>query len=182
MFVVDDLLGWLVGLVADAGRKKLVTRVLGSDQERALRPAVEAAVAATAAQLAPSDGQGDQLAIAVGEVFRDAPRVALAGQATLLEALQEGIAARVVVLDDPDVTGTGQSSMELLGVPGGKLAQTLAGHLVGEIMVRGAQGGPLAPLADQLNHDVTHLQGQRLEGMLAELVRQVSGWCGVRLP
>jgi hypothetical protein len=174
VFVVDDLLGWLVGLVADAGRKKLVTRVLGSDQERALRPAVEAAVEATAAQLAPPDGQGERLAIAVGEVFRDAPRVALAGQATLLEALQEGIAARVVVLDDPDVTGTGQSSMELLGVPGGKLAQTLAGHLVGEIMVRGAQGGPLAPLADQLNHDVTHLQGQRLEGMLAGLVRQVT--------
>jgi hypothetical protein len=174
VFVVDDLLAWLVGLVADAGRKKLITRVLGTDQERALRPAVEAAVAATAAQLDPSDGQGDQLAIAVGEVFRDAPKVGLAGQATLLEALQAGIADRVVVLDDPDVTGTGQSSMELLEVPGGKLAQQLAGHLVWEIMVRGAQGGPLAPLADQLNHDLTHLQGQRLEGMLAELVRQVT--------
>ena len=37
VFVVDDLLGWLVGLLADAGRKKLVTRVLGTDQERALR-------------------------------------------------------------------------------------------------------------------------------------------------
>jgi hypothetical protein len=33
--------GW-----ADAGRKKLVTLVLGSDQERALRSAVEATVAA----------------------------------------------------------------------------------------------------------------------------------------
>ena len=37
MFVVDDLLGWLVGLVADAGRKKLVTLLWGTDQERALR-------------------------------------------------------------------------------------------------------------------------------------------------
>jgi hypothetical protein len=27
VFVVDDLLAWLVGLVADAGRKKLITRV-----------------------------------------------------------------------------------------------------------------------------------------------------------
>jgi hypothetical protein len=51
VFVVDDLLGWLVGLVADAGRKKLVTLVLGSDQERALRQATVAAVEATAAQL-----------------------------------------------------------------------------------------------------------------------------------
>ena len=40
-------------------------------------------------------------------------------------------------------------------------------------MVRGSRGGPLTPLADQLNHDVTHLQGQRLEGMLAQLAGQV---------
>jgi Tetratricopeptide repeat len=174
VFVVDDLLAWLVGLVADAGRKKLVTQMLGTDQERALRPAVEAAVEATAAQLAPSDEQAGQLAMAVGEVFRDAPKVTLAGQATLLEGLQAGIAATLAVLDDPAVTGTGQSSMQLLGVPGGVLAETLAGHLVHEITVRGAQGGPLTPLADQLNQDMTHLQGQRVEGMLAQVVSLVT--------
>ena len=102
------------------------------------------------------------------------PDAALAGQATLLEALQAGIAGKLAVLDDPGITGTGQSSAELLGVPGGVLAETLAGHLVREIMVRGSRGGPLAPLADQLNHDVTHLQGQRLEGMLAQLADQVT--------
>ena len=175
MFVVDDLLGWLVGLAADAGRKKLVTLVLGTDQERALRPAVEAAVAATAAQLAPSKEQADQLATAIGEVFHGAPKVALAGQGTLLEALQAGITAQVAVLDHPDATGTGQSPAQLPGLPPGVLAQTLAGYLVREIVVRGAQGGPLAPLADQLNHDLTHLQGQRLEGMLAQLVSLVMG-------
>ena len=173
VFVVDDLLAWLVGLVADAGRKKLITRMLGTDQQRALRPAIEAAVVATAAQLAPSEEQ--QLAMTIGEMFRDAPKVALAGQETLLEAMQAGIAARLTVLDDPDATGTGQSSMELLGVPGGGvLAETLAGYLVREIMVRGAQGGPLTSLADQLNQDMTHLQGQRLEGMLAQVVSLVT--------
>ena len=30
-------------------------------------------------------------------------------------------------------------------------------------MARGSRGGPLLPLATQLNHDVTHLQGQRIE-------------------
>lgn len=35
-FVVDDLVAWLVGLLADAGRKKLTGLVLGSEQERAL--------------------------------------------------------------------------------------------------------------------------------------------------
>jgi Tetratricopeptide repeat len=174
VFVVDDLLAWLVGLVADAGRKKLITRVLGTDQARALRPAVEAAVEAAAAQLAPSAEQFEQLVMVIGEVFRGPPRVALAGQATLLEALQAGIAARLTVLDDPDITATGQSSMELLGVPGGVLAETLAGHLMREVMVRGSEGGPLAPLADQLNHDMTHLQGQRLEGMVAQVVSLVT--------
>jgi hypothetical protein len=53
-------------------------------------------------------------------------------------------------------------------------AGTLAGHLVHEITVRGAQGGPLTPLADQLNHDTTHLQGLRLEGMLAQVVSLVT--------
>jgi len=172
--IADDLLAWLVGLVAEAGRKKLVTLLRGSDQERALRPAVEAAVEATASQLAPEGGErAPQLARVVGEMFRGSPGVALAGQATLLEALQAEIAARMAVLDDPDVTGTGQSSMDLLGVPGGVLGETLTSHLVREIVVRGAWGGPLAPLAAQLNHDVTHLQGQRLEGMLAQLVSLV---------
>ena len=175
VFVADDLGAWLVGLLADAGRKKLTSLVLGTDQQRALRQAAVAAVERTAEQLAPSGGeQAEQLAMVVSEVFREpTPDVAVAQQATLLEALQAGIADKLAVLDDPDITGTGQSSAELLGVPGGVLAETLAGHLVREIMVRGSRGGPLAPLADQLNHDVTHLQGQRLEGMLAQLADQV---------
>ena len=41
VFVADDLAAWLVGLLADAGRKKLTTLVLGTDQERALRQAAD---------------------------------------------------------------------------------------------------------------------------------------------
>jgi len=35
VFVADDLAAWLIGVLADAGRKKLTRLVLGSDQERA---------------------------------------------------------------------------------------------------------------------------------------------------
>jgi len=176
VFVADDLAGWLVGLLADAGRKKLTTWVLGSDQERALRQAATAAIESAAAQLAPSGGeQAEQLAMVVSEVFGEpVPGAALAGQLTLLQALQAGITAQLAVLDDRAVTGTGRSSAELLGVPGSVLAEALANHLVREIMRRGSGGGPLAPLADQLNHDVTHLQGQRIEGALARLADQVT--------
>jgi hypothetical protein len=96
VFVADDLAGWLVGLLADAGRRKLTTWVLGSDQERALRQAAAAAIEFTAGQLAPSGGeQAEQLAMVVGEVFGEpAPDAVLAGQVTLLQALQAGITAR----------------------------------------------------------------------------------------
>src|SRR5271155_3756663 len=174
-FVADALGGWLVGQLADAGRKKLTTLVLGTDQQRALRQAAEAAVQRTAGQLDPSGGErAEQLAMVISEVFSGpTPDMAVAWQPTLLEALQAGIVGKLAVLDDSAVTGTGQSSAELLGVPGGVLAETLAGDVIWEIMDRASRGGPLAPLADQLNHDVTHMQGQRLEGMLVQLADQV---------
>ena len=77
------------------------------------------------------------------------------------------------MLNDAELTGTGQSSADVLGVPGAVLADRLTGHLVREIIVRGSGGGPLAPLADQFNHEWTHLQGQRIEGMLARLAGEV---------
>ena len=60
------------------------------------------------------------------------------------------------------------------------MAVKLTGHLVRQIQIRGSRGGPLADLADQLNHDRTYLQGQRLEGhghqikgMLAQVLDQL---------
>jgi hypothetical protein len=55
MFVADDLTGWLIGVLADAGRKKLTSLVFGSEQERALRSAATAAVQRTAEELRPGD-------------------------------------------------------------------------------------------------------------------------------
>ena len=54
-------------------------------------------------------------------------------------------------------------------------AANLTGHLLREIVVRGSRGGPLAQLADQLNHDVTHLQGRRMKAVLGQLAGEVQG-------
>ena len=89
-----------------------------------------------------------------------------AGQATLLQAQQAGIAAQLAVLDGADLTGTGQSSAEVRGVPGEVRAEAPTGHLVQAIILRGSGGGPLAALADPLHHNVTQLQGQRIEWAL----------------
>lgn len=150
--------------------------MLGDDQKRALRQAGKAAVRDTAAEMSPSDGErADQIAKEISKVFRkpmpDAPP--LAGVVTLLEGLQAGIARQLAVLDDVGPAGTGQSSAEVLGAPGTMLADTLTRHLVREIMFRGSHSGPLTPLADQLNHELTRLQGQRVEGMLARLLVEV---------
>jgi hypothetical protein len=166
VFVADDLAAWLVGLLADAGRKKLTALALGSDQERALQKAATVAVQDTAAELSPSAEQARQSAMVISEVFRQpVPDVPSTRPATLLERLAAGIARQLAVLDDAGLTGTGQSSADVLGVPGTVLAEKLTDHLIREIMFRGSGGGPLTPLADQLNHDLTHR-------MLARLARQ----------
>ena len=170
-FVADALGAWLVEQLADAGRKKLTELVLGSEQERALRRAADAAVRATAEEMSPTTGErARQVAMVISEVFRDpAPDPPLAGPITLLEGLQAGIAGQLAVLDDVGLTGTGQSSAELVGVPGTVLADRLTGHLVREIIVRGS-GGPLTPLADQLNHELTRLQiGGTLDRLAGEV-------------
>jgi hypothetical protein len=171
VFVADDLAAWLAGLLADAGRKKLATLVLGSEQERALRSAATAAVQITAAEFRPGEeDQATQLAWVISQVFREpVPSAPLSVHDTVLEAIQAGIAGQLAALDDASLTGTGQSLSEVLEVPGTVLAEKLTGHLVREIIVRGARGGPLYPLASQLNHDVTYLQGQRLRDMVGRM-------------
>ena len=110
----------------------------------------------------------------IGEVFRNPlPDAPLAGPVMLLEGLQAGIARQLTVLDVAELTGTGQSSADVLGVPGIDLADRLTDHLVWEIIFGGSGGGPLTPLADQLNHELTRLQGQRIEEMLARLAGEV---------
>ena len=175
MFVADDFGAWLIGLLADRGRKRLTTVFLGTDQQRAIRSAAATAVRRTAEELRPDDDEeAEHVALVISQVFSEPLAGApLAEHETMLEALQAEIAGQLAVLDDASQTGVGQSSADLLGVPTGTLAQKLTAHLLREIFSRGAQGGPLFPLASQLNDDVTHLQGQRLEDMVGRLTRDL---------
>jgi hypothetical protein len=176
-FVADDLAAWLVGLLADSGRKRLTAWLVGDEQERALRQAATAAVQGTADALCAGDQErADEQAMVISQVFGAVmPQAPLRGHQTLLEALQTGVAGQLAVLDDPGLTGTGMSSAQVLGVATEDLAAGLAGHLVREIIVRGSQGGPLEPLAAQLNHDLTHVQGHRLERLLVDVREALTG-------
>ncbi len=175
MVLVADVLGaWLVGLLADTARRRLTTWVLGTDQERALRQAADAAIQQTLDQFSPAgDEHARQLTTAIRKALKKPGMAApQTGQMTLLEALQASIGAQLTMLDT-GLTGIGQPAADVQGVSGAELTASLTSHLIREIVFRGSRGGPLAPLADQLNHDMTHLQGQRVESKLDCLLDQV---------
>jgi tetratricopeptide (TPR) repeat protein len=173
--VVFDPAAWLIGLLADAGRRKLTDWVLGTDQARALRSVAAAAVRLTAKELCPDDDeQAEHMTLVISQVFgAPVPGDSLTRYQSLLEALQAGVAGQLAILDDASLTGTGESSSGVLGVPATVLAEKLTGHLLREIVARGAQGGPLYSLATQLNQDVTHLQGRQICDAVRELGRVI---------
>jgi hypothetical protein len=177
VFVADDLAGWLIGVLADAGRKKLTSLVFGSEQERALWSAATAAVQRTAAELCPGDAQrAEELAIMVGPLFKTpTPGAPLGEQPTVLEALQVAIARQLKLLDNPGLTATVKSLTGMRNVSATIVAQKLTKHLLREIMARGSRGGPLEPLANQLDHDRTYLQGQRIDDKLLEILALLGG-------
>jgi len=182
VFIADDLAAWLIGLLADAGRKKLTTLIFGTEQERALRSAATAAVRQAAEELCPGDHeQAEHVALVISQVFGGPVADALlVGHQTVLEALQAGIAAQLAVLDDASLTGTGQSPADLLGVPGAVLAEKLTGHLVREIIVRGSQGTSLFPLASQLNHELLRADNTQLKDMVGQALELLARLEGAR--
>lgn len=149
VFGADMFASWLLGQVADGSLARLKGWVLGSDQERALRWAAIAAVQGTAAELKPQDpDEAAYIALIIGQVFgRPVPDASLTFHPTLLGAIEAGIAVQLAPLGDAELTGTGRSSADLLGVSVAELSEQLTRHLLREIDARGASGSPLAPLA-----------------------------------
>jgi tetratricopeptide (TPR) repeat protein len=179
VWVADDFAAWLVGVLADAGRRRLTDLLLGSEFERALGQAATAAVEATADRLSLGNAErAAHLARVINEVFRvTAPDSVMTGT-TVLEAVQAGVTAQVAVLEDPSLTAEpGLSSAAAEGIGDGVMAPLLTRRLLAEVVRRAAQGGPLAALAAQLNADLTRmqtqLQHQQMTGILAQLGEEI---------
>ena len=185
VLVVDDLAAWLIFILAEAGRKKLTSLAFGDDQKRALRPAATEAIQLTAAELCSGDVmRTEELAIMIGQFFKTpVPGASLGEQATLLEAVQVAIAEQLKLVDNPRLAETVKFLTGGRDVSATIVAQKLAAHLLREIVARGSRGGPLAPLANQLNHDRTYLQGLGINDKLLQLLallgwRHPRGGCG----
>jgi tetratricopeptide (TPR) repeat protein len=176
VFVAEDLGAWLTGVLADAGRRKLVELVLGTEPDRALRQAATVAIELAAAELRPEAGErAEELARVIDQVFSTSmPALSDTAPSTLLETLQTGVTGQLAVLDDAGLTGTGQSSARLLEIPADVLAQVLTAHLISQIVSRGSRGGPLEPLANQLSHDRTYLQSLQVAARVGQLDARVA--------
>src|SRR6266508_3829152 len=181
MFVAGAFGTWLIERLADAARSRSATWLLGSEQQRALRAAGQTAIARTAAELRPdgSDDQVKRLAAILDQVFKIPVSAApLKENITLLQELQAATTAQLAVLGDPTITGTEQSSVQALNREAEQLrdlsveqiTRTLVRNVLQEVLQQGTGGGALAPLANQLNFDLTHLQGRHTADMLSRIV------------
>jgi hypothetical protein len=89
--------------------------------------------------------------------------------ATASQALESAIGAQLAILDDASITGVDQSAADLLDVSTVELTEKLYEHLCQQIVLLGSRGGPLEPLANELNHETTH----RRLAQATEAIRQV---------
>jgi hypothetical protein len=176
VWVADDFAAWLVERLADAGRRRLTSLLLGDEFERALRVAATAAIDVVAAELSPgSSERAEHLARVISEVFAVSPPDPAATGETVLETVQAGVIAQIAILEDPGLTTVpGQSSASAEGIGHGVIAAMLTRHLLLEIVSRAARGGPLAGLAAQLNADLTHLQNLQTQEVLTQQHHRVT--------
>jgi tetratricopeptide (TPR) repeat protein len=174
-FIADQFASWLFGLLADASFKQLTALVFGSDQKRALRRAAVAAIELTAREFYPeSDEHAAALAGIMNHAFGNPiPEGSTTGHSSLLQAIELGISQQLTLLDEAELAELGSSLELLTQVSANSLSARLADHFIQQIFVRGARGGPLAPLADQLNHEMTRRQGQRIEDMVGSMGREI---------
>jgi tetratricopeptide (TPR) repeat protein len=93
---------------------------------------------------------------------------------------RRGIAGQLKLLDDPGLIETVRSLTGMDDMSATIVAQNLTAHLLWEIAVRGSRGGPLEPLANQLNHDRTHVDSEQLRGMIGEAVEALARLEGAR--
>jgi tetratricopeptide (TPR) repeat protein len=167
---------WLLEQFAHSAGRRAGEALFGAEQERALSAASDAAIKRTARHLRRNASNEDveHLAAVLDQVLQARlPIAPLDEQLTILQTLQAGLTRQLAVLDDASLTETGQSSAQALGLPVERITEMLIRSIVQEIITQGTHGGPLAPLANQLNHDLTHLQDQRTTGMLARTVKEL---------
>jgi hypothetical protein len=146
------MVGWVVEVIGGALLDGARTSLLGTPDRRALAQAVGAAADAVLADL-PADAR-EQVAAALGERFASPPALAIDARTPVREALITGIRQQIEPLADRDLTGTGRSFLEEVGIDPARLYDDLPQAVIRAVEQTATRRPALAPLAAQLNADV----------------------------
>jgi hypothetical protein len=149
--LAEAIVGWLVEVAGDRMLKGISQTIFGGPDRRALTLAVGAATTAVIADL-PLDVQ-PAVAAAVAERFSSPPAVTVDARTTVRDALISGVHAQVAPLADRDLTPTGRSYFEEVGVDAGRFADDLSSAVIRAVEQVATSRAALAPLAAQLNAD-----------------------------
>lgn len=143
--LVEAFVGWLVQEIGSAGVRAGRRALFGTDDERLLRRALASAVETVAR--GASDDARESLESALRERFAAPPATTELDPALDLGAgLRQAFLAQLAPLADPEVTGTGASFLDEIGVPAGPLAAEIADAFFANLR-RLAAGSDAATLA-----------------------------------
>jgi hypothetical protein len=149
--LAEAIVGWLVEVAGDRMLRGISQSIFGTPDRRALTLAIGAATTAVIADLPP--GVQPAVTAAVAERFSSPPAVTLDARTTVRDALISGVHAQVAPLADPDLTPTGRSYFEEMGVDAQCFADDLSSAVIRAVEQVATSRAALAPLAAQLNAD-----------------------------
>lgn len=150
--LAEAMVGWVVEVIGGALLDGARSRLLGTPDRRALAQAVGAAADAVLAEL-PADAR-EQVAAALGERFASPPALVIDARTPVREALITGIRQQLAPLADRDLTGTGRSFLEEVGIDPARLYDDLPQAVIRAVEQTATRRPALAPLATQLNLDL----------------------------
>ncbi len=149
--LVEAIVGWVIEAIGDRTLKGVSRGLFGTEDRRSLQGAIGLALKAVTADV-PSDAR-EGVTAALTERFSEPRNFALDGRTGVRDALIEAIHNQIAPLGDTELTGTGRSFCEEVGVDFVQLRSDLSQAVIRAVEQVATTRAALAPLAAQLNAD-----------------------------
>lgn len=149
--LVEAIVGWVIEAIGDRTLKGVSRGLFGTEDRRSLQGAIDLALKAVTADV-PS-GAREGVTVALTERFSEPRKFAFDGRTGVRDALIEAIHDQIAPLGDTELTGTGRSYCEEVGVDFAQLRSDLSQAVIRAVEQVATTRPALAPLAAQLNAD-----------------------------
>ena len=169
---------WLVALLGDRAVRGVTRMLLGSQDRRefvsALSVASGAAITTVLNDVAP--GSREALEHALHERFAEPPAGVFDGRTRVRTALVDAVQEQIAPLADPDITPSGRSFLEEIGVDATRLRDDLAQVAIRCIEQVGPHFPALTPLVTQLNADGILELGEATNAKVDDILASIEEW------